>query len=226
MRKALRLALFSAVAFCGVLLFPTQRALTAQGATERGHTPCCGLITPAGARLASTLDSMHVESFWLAHEHVNWETGEPDKGADYEGPGNHTHCSAFAAAVAKHLGIYLLRPPEHGQALLSNAQADWLATRGAVKAGWRSVATMQQAQRLANEGSLILVLYPNPDRHVPGHIAIVRPSEKSVKMLDENGPEIIQAGEHNHNRTNVKTGFANHPGAWPGGVLYYAHALP
>jgi hypothetical protein len=157
---------------------------------------------------------------------VNWETGKPDKDADYEGPGRHTHCSAFAAAAAKRLGVYLLRPPEHGQALLANAQADWLASKAAAKAGWRSVPTMQQAQRLANEGSLVLVLYPNPDRHVPGHIAIVRPSEKSPKILEENGPEIIQAGEHNYTRTNVRIGFENHPGAWPGGVLYYTHTLP
>jgi hypothetical protein len=226
MRKALRVTLSSAVAACGLLLFPTQDTFGAQTSSEREHIPCCGPITPAGERLTSTLDGMSVESLWLAHEHVNWETGEPDRGADYEGPGNHTHCSAFAAAAAKRLGVYLLRPPEHGQALLANAQADWLASESAAKAGWRSVATMQKAQRLANEGSLVLVLYPNPDKHVPGHIAIVRPSEKSARMLEENGPEIIQAGEHNHDRTNVKTGFANHRGAWPDGVLYYSHVLP
>jgi hypothetical protein len=204
----------------------TLRPPTAQAAPEKDQTPCCGLITPAGTRLASTLDSMNVESLWLAHEHVNWETGEPDKDADYEGPGMHTHCSAFAAAAAKRLGVYLLRPPEHGQALLANAQAVWLAGEAAEKAGWHSVSTMQQAQRLANEGSLVLVLYQNPDRHVPGHIAIVRPSEKVPKTLDENGPEIIQAGEHNHTRTNVRMGFENHPGAWPHGVVYYMHTLP
>jgi hypothetical protein len=166
---------------------------------------------------------MNVESLWLAHEHVNWETGEPDKGADYEGPGNHTHCSAFAAAVAKRLGVYLLRPPEHGQVMLANAQADWLGGDAGSKAGWRRVSNMQVAQRLANRGSLVLALYQSPDRHVPGHIAIVRPSEKSAKALQENGPEIIQAGEHNHTKTNVRIGFENHPGAWPDGVQYYAH---
>ncbi len=226
MRKAIRLALLAAVALWGAVSFTTQGAPTAQAAPERDHNPCCGPITPAGARLASTLDSMNVESLWLANEHVNWETGEPDKGAEYEGPGRHTHCSAFAAAAAKRLGVYLLRPPEHGQALLANAQADWLASEAATKAGWHRVANMQKAQHLANEGSLVLVLYPNPDKHVPGHIAIVRPSEKGPKTLEENGPEIIQAGEHNHIRTNVRLGFENHPGAWPDGVLYYAHSLP
>ena len=49
-------------------------------------------------RLASVLEGMNVESLWLAHEHVNWETGAPDRGDD-EGPGNHPHCSAFVASA-------------------------------------------------------------------------------------------------------------------------------
>jgi hypothetical protein len=195
-------------------------------AAAHGHEPCCGPITPAGERLASILDGMNVESLWLSHEHVNWETGEPDRGANDEGPGNHTHCSAFAAAAAKKLGVYLLRPPEHGQILLANAQAKWLADEAGRQAGWRSVPDMRTAQQLANRGQLVLVLYQNPDKHVPGHIAIVRPSEKSAPALDENGPELIQAGEHNHTKINVRIGFENHPGAWPNGVLYYMHPLP
>jgi hypothetical protein len=107
--------------------------------------------------------------------------------------------------------------------MLANAQADWLGGDAGSKAGWRRVSNMQVAQRLANRGSLVLALYQSPDRHVPGHIAIVRPSEKSAKALQENGPEIIQAGEHNHTKTNVRIGFENHPGAWPDGVQYYAH---
>ena len=190
------------------------------------HAPCCGPIAAAGRRLAATLDSMNVESLWLAHEHVNWESGEPDKGADYEGPGNHSHCSAFAAAAAKRLGVYLLRPPEHGQVLLANAQAEWISSAAAQNSGWESVSDMREAQRLANQGNLVLVLFQNSDKHVPGHIAIVRPSEKSPKALRENGPQIIMAGNHNYASTNVRFGFQNHPGAWPDGVLYYVHMLP
>jgi hypothetical protein len=193
-------------------------------AVPAGH-PCCGPITPAGQRLAATLDSMHVESLWLANEHVNWETGEPDRGADYEGPGNHTHCSAFAAAAAKRFSVYLLHPPEHGQQLLSNAQAAWIASPEGRKAGWRPVSEMHKAQTLANYGQLVVVLYPNPDPHKPGHIAIVRPSEKSTRLFEENGPEVIQAGEHNHDKISVRIGFENHPGAWPTGVRYYVHPL-
>src|ERR1700744_5749981 len=85
--------------------------------------PCCGPITAEGDSLAATLDRMNVESLWLSHEHVNWQTGEPDRGGVDEGEGHPTHCSAFAASAAKKLGVYLLRPPEHGQVLLANAQA-------------------------------------------------------------------------------------------------------
>ena len=188
--------------------------------------PCCGSITPAGEKLASMLDSLNVESLWLAHEHVNWETGEPDRGANDEGPGNHTHCSAFAASAAKTLGVYLLRPPQHGQQLLANAQASWLEGAGGQEHGWRHVPRMDAAQSLANRGQLVIAVYANPDPHVPGHIAIVRPSEKSARTLAENGPQIIQAGNHNHNSINVRIGFENHPGAWPDGVQYYVHDLP
>ena len=61
------------------------------------HQACCGAITPEGYRLIDLIDAMNVEKLWLAHQHVNWETGESDRPADYNGPGNHTHCSAFAA---------------------------------------------------------------------------------------------------------------------------------
>lgn len=186
---------------------------------------CCGEVTAKGQRLVEALDAMSVESHWLAHEHVNWETGEPDRGGAYEGPNKHTHCSAFAAAAAKRMGIYLLRPPEHGQQLLANAQAGWLAGGEARKQGWQEISGARRAQMEANRGNLVLAVYANPDPREPGHIAIVRPSEKSEQALDRNGPQIIQAGNHNHSSTTVRVGFSNHPDAWPAGVLYFVHQL-
>ncbi|HTS27900.1 MAG TPA: hypothetical protein VMH81_18625 [Bryobacteraceae bacterium] len=186
---------------------------------------CCGQITEQGRRLLAVLDGMNVESLWLAHEHVNWETGQPDKGADYSGPGQSTHCSAFAAAVGKRLGVYLLRPPEHGQVLLANAQAEWFRSPGGRQIGWRPVRDARAAQSLANRGNLVVVVYESPDPHRPGHIAIVRPAERPTRLLDENGPEITQAGQKNHTKTSTKVGFLAHPGAWPAGVLYYAHSI-
>ena len=130
----------AATLLAAVLLWPMQPLAAAQ------YASCCGPISPAGQRLASFLDNMDVESLWLANEHVNWETGKPDRGAGYEGPGNHTHCSAFAAAAAMRLGVYLLRPPEHGQELLSNAQAAWIAGPEGQRAGWRAVSGYRQRQ--------------------------------------------------------------------------------
>jgi hypothetical protein len=187
------------------------------------EAPCCGPITPAGKRLLAVLDGMNVESLWLAQEHVNWETGEPDKDADYEGPGKSTHCSAFAAAVGKKLGVYMLRPPEHGQVLLASAQARWFHSQEGSAAGWRGARDAKEAQTLANKGAFVVVVYESPDAHKPGHIAIVRPSIKSSGELAEDGPEVIQAGQHNHNSTSVKNGFRSHAGAWPDGVRYYVH---
>lgn len=186
---------------------------------------CCGPISPAGHRLLDVLDNSNVETLWLAHEHVNWETGEPDRDADYEGPGKATHCSAFAASVGKRVGVYMLRPPEHGQILLANAQAAWFHSAAGRDSGWREVKTAKEAQTLANEGYLVTVVYENPDAHKAGHIAIVRPAGRPERLLEENGPEITQAGTRNYIKTSTKVGFEHHPGAWPDGVRYYAHRL-
>jgi hypothetical protein len=186
---------------------------------------CCGPITEPGRRLLSLLDGMNVESLWLAHQHINWETGEPDKADDYEGPGRSTHCSAFAAAVGKRLGIYMLRPPEHGQILLANAQAQWFRSPAGRQSGWQSARDAHEAQSLANRGNFVVVVFESVDPHRPGHIAIVRPAHRPARLLDENGPEITQAGQKNHTKTSTKVGFLAHPGAWPGGVLYYAHPI-
>ncbi|HEY2434622.1 MAG TPA: hypothetical protein VGI12_18255 [Vicinamibacterales bacterium] len=186
---------------------------------------CCGTLAPAAEKLLEVLDASNVESLWLDHEHVNWKTGEPDKDADYEGPGKATHCSAFAAAVGERLGVYMLRPPEHGQILLANAQAAWFHSSAGEQSGWREIKTAKDAQTLANAGSLVAIVYENPDPHRPGHIAIVRPALRSERLLEENGPEITQAGVRNYLKTSTKVGFEHHPGAWPEGVRYFAHPL-
>jgi hypothetical protein len=208
-----------------VAVLAIAAAVQAPRFLNASDNPCCGRITPAGHRLAEALDAANVESLWLANEHVNWETGEADRGGDYEGPGKHTHCSAFAASMSKRLGVYLLRPPEHGQLLLANAQAQWLASTEAIHQGWRSVNGATAAQAEANRGNLVLVVFANPNQHEPGHVAIVRPSEKSIDALQRDGPQIIQAGQHNHVSTVVRVGFANHAGAFPDGVRYYVHQL-
>ena len=218
----LAIVVFAMIILTMIILLP---ALLPQQSVLADESFCCGRITPAGHRLAEMLDNMNVESLWLAHEHVNWETGEADRGGSYEGPGKHTHCSAFAAAAAKKMGIYILRPPDHGQVLLANAQAEWLHSQEAEERGWRKVGGARDAQAEANRGNLVVVVFANPNKHEPGHVAIVRPSGKSSQMLERDGPQIIQAGQHNHASTVVRVGFSNHAGAFPDGVRYYMHPI-
>ncbi|MDE1154495.1 MAG: hypothetical protein PW735_02065 [Acidobacteriaceae bacterium] len=190
--------------------------------TRASVTSCCGVVTPAGERLRAVLDSMDVEHRWQQNMHVNWETGEPT-GAPEQGSGPHTHCSAFAAAVGKRLDVYMLRPPEHGQTLLASAQGRWFASREGVDHGWRQVFHLEDAQRLANQGNLVVLDYVNPNRKHPGHIAIVRPAEKSWQSLREDGPETTQAGAHNFTEGNARFSFSKHTGAWPNEVLAFVH---
>jgi hypothetical protein len=181
-------------------------------------------ITPAGQQLSQVIDSLDVEHHWPAGEHVSWETGIPD-GKPESGTGKHTHCSAFVASAAKRVGIYVLRPPEHGQILLANAQYDWLAAEGSAR-GWKPLADGIEAQRYANDGWLVLATYKNHHDDKPGHIAIVRPSDKDARAVREEGPQVTQAGATNYRSIALRVGFSGHPAAWENHeVVYYAHAV-
>ena len=212
----------TAAMFCR--LIPLVALALASLAPSQAQSPCCGPIDANGQRLKAFLDSMHVEEHWPAGWHVNWRTGEPEHKSDKPS----SHCSAFAAAAAEKLGIYLLRPPEHKQVLLANAQFDWLQSQGATQ-GWRRLRGYREAQELANRGELVVASLANPNSEKPGHIAIIRPSEKTRAMLDGDGPEITQAGLTNYNHTDVATGFKHHETktqSWKQiGILYFAHTV-
>jgi hypothetical protein len=181
-------------------------------------------ITPAGHKLTKKLDAMDVEHLWLPGVPVNWKTGEPS-GKAPTGNGKHTHCSAFAAEACRGLGIYLLRPPEHSQELLANAQYDWLFGSGKTE-GWFQVKDPYQAQHDANQGYLVVAVYKEKDPKRPGHIAIIRPSTKSQQQIGTEGPQVTQAGGHNARSTSLQKGFSNHPDAWgKQKVRYFAHKV-
>jgi hypothetical protein len=181
-------------------------------------------ISPAGQLLAQRIDSLDVEHRWPVGAHVHWETGMPD-GRPEGGSGKHTHCSAFVAAAAKRAGIYILRPPEHPQLLLANAQFDWLAADGRAQ-GWTPLANGVDAQRYANQGWLVVAAYKNIHDDKPGHIAIVRPSDKPLNAILQEGPQITQAGTVNYRDVPLRTGFAGHPLAWSSqAIRYYAHPV-
>jgi hypothetical protein len=189
--------------------------------------PCCGPITAQGRQLERFLDGSGVDHLWLAGWHVDWRTGEVDR-AEPGGPEAKTHCSAFVAAMTERLGAYVLRPPEHRQNLLANAQIRWLRDHGAEQ-GWRALGSYVDAQAAANRGELVLEAFEHPDRHRPGHIAIVRPSDQTRAELDRDGPQETQAGAQNAVSTTTVAGFRHHRGAWKpmgtGSLRFYAHVL-
>jgi hypothetical protein len=189
-----------------------------------GGRAAADAVTPQAQRIVSALDGMGVETKWIAGAHIYWESGLPT-GVPETSPGKHTHCSAFVASAAKKLGVYILRPPEHGQQLLANAQNEWLPADGA-KQGWRKLADAREAQAAANRGLLVVASYHNHHDDKPGHIAIVRPGNKTPEQIAAEGPDIIQAGSVNKTSISIKGGFAGHPAAWRDNeIAYYAHEV-
>lgn len=120
----------------------------------------------------------------------------------------------------------MLRPPEHSPVLLASAQAAWFSRDEGKRAGWHQLQNAGQAQTLSNAGELVVVSYENPNPKKPGHIAIVRPSLKTAAALDEEGPQITQAGAKKYTDSNVRVGFKHHVDAVPNGLRYFVHALP
>jgi hypothetical protein len=179
-------------------------------------------ISEGGRRLVRVLDNMNVERRWLPGDAVDWRTGVHDPAAR----ALKSHCSAFAAAVCAAFDVYLPRPPQRSEWLLANAQCAWLQQEGA-RHGWMRIEYGATAQNLANRGNLVLACYWNPDRDDPGHIAVVRPSDKSSRRIDSEGPDVTQAGSHNYRRISTRAGFRLHWGAWARGkIAYFWHPIP
>jgi hypothetical protein len=76
----------------------------------------------------------------------------------------------------------------------------------------------------ANLGHLVVASYfqpPHGKQPRPGHIAIVRPSEKPPALFATEGPDVIQAGGHNHRLVPLRDGFAAHRDGWQHGSIEY-----
>jgi len=181
-------------------------------------------VTPEGQALSVFLDSLRVEELWQASRRVNWLTGEPKTGLLNDGK-PHTHCSAFVAAAAYQLDIYILRPPDHSETLLANAQFDWLGQEGKL-GGWLELGSGVKAQVFANRGFLVVAVYKSRKADASGHIVIVRPEHKDEELILKEGPQIIQAGLKNYRSTSLHEGFKQHPPAFkPGKIRFFAHAV-
>src|SRR4051794_40192652 len=158
------------------------------------HTPAASAYSSqiAQNRILHLLDGSRVDRLWIAGLHVNWETGSPD-GGTVSKTGHHTHCSAFVAAMAKRAGIYILRPPEHGQLHLANAQAEWLTGQGASR-GWYRLVSETTAQEAADGGRFVVASYNSGRESVAGHIAVVRPRQSGSHALSGPGRSGDRAG--------------------------------
>jgi hypothetical protein len=167
-----------------------------------------------GIKLRQFYLSQNVENLWLPGHHINWETGEPDNPNATKNI--KTHCSVFVASVCKQKNIYILRPPDHSQSMLANAQFDWLFSADTNNKGWHQIkdSIYEKAQELANKGFVVIAVYKNPNRKKSGHIALVMPMEKSGDDLTMEGPSLIQAGRINCNNISLKKAFKKHISNW------------
>jgi glutamine amidotransferase-like uncharacterized protein len=200
--------LFLRVAFVLIAATPFLKA------TEISDRGSPSVITAKARDFARVLDEMDVEKYWQPGIAIHWKTGKHDPQQSQHA----THCSAFVAAACERFGVYILRPPDHSQVLLANAQQKWLLHAGE-KDGWRQVKSWSAAQRLANEGEVVVASYRNPDPDKPGHVALVRPSTRSQESITRDGPEFIWAGKHNHNRGSLEECFHDHKDH----VLFFVH---
>ena len=186
-------------------------------------------IDSAGVKLKQFYLKQHVDSLWTAGHHVNWQTGaadQPNATKDIA-----SHCSAFVASVCWQMGIYILRPPEHDTELLANAQFDWLHTTDAKTKGWKQIKlnVLENAQRYADSGLVVVAVCKNPRPTHSGHIALVMPTEKSTDIIKAEGPTVMQAGNTNSDNISLKRGFGKHFQSWPPTVYevsFFYHNAP
>jgi hypothetical protein len=178
-------------------------------------------LSKEGEELAKTLDSMQVETNWLADQEVDWETGKP---SDPPRNGPASNGGAFVAAVCNRFALSL--PHSGFEDFLPGNQMDWFLNVGKER-GWIKVGEVE-SQVLANQGWIVVAAWQNMasagHRENSGQLGIVRPDRESVSALAERGPLVIMAGlqNQNHNSIGVKDGFP--PGAWSKQeVVYLAH---
>lgn len=176
-----------------------------------------------GMKLRQMYLDMHVEKLWQNGVHVDWRTGLPDDpNATTE---NATHCSAFVAGACARMDIYILRPPEHVQELLANAQYKWLFSVEATKMGWHQLkgnGIYRRAQQAANAGYMVVAAYKNPNPQRAGHIVCVMPARISIDSISSFGPKVIQSSRVNSSNVSFREAFKRVLNAWPASnVLFF-----
>jgi hypothetical protein len=201
------------------------------------ETDVGGVISEGGERLSDFLDGTNVETRWLADHHVIWQTGQPNGPAEGD-PAHHTHCSAYVAAAALDLDIYILRPPNHEQLQLANAQVSWLggvgtesgptATKGRVelprgkRRRWCSRSSHCRRQRWEARGRGVSRRRSNP--------MVRRYNAPDISSLSDlrnpsqpTKPQVVTAGVKNFKSASMKFAFGDHALAWPREIQLFVH---
>jgi len=138
--------------------------------------------------------------------------------------------------VSRHL--YILRPPNHPQLRLANAQVDWLGGVGtesgptASESGWTPLGAsgdnvvLDAAITAANAGKLVIARYFQPPTEQPdgtqtqgaGHICVVRPQDS---FPSDEGPQVATPGVQNFKSASMMFAFGDHPLAWPDNIQLF-----
>lgn len=195
-------------------------------------------ISEAANKNLQTFNSLKVEEKWQKGEIINCKTSEiiEEYTGEHKKTGrrvNHDGCFVYAALSSLNIPKDSLPPhPEFDTGfipLLTNKQADWYETEGN-KHGWNYIKNKDrednftQAQKLANQGYLVIAIYKNINPKRVGHTAIVIPSDKDIEKIKKDGPEIAQAGTNNFSSCSLKKGFRNKKDAFKNNeikVYYY-----
>ncbi len=130
------------------------------------------------------------------------------------------------AGDSSHNWDYWTRDPNRGDPAAPISNSDWVAVLdgNALNAQNPAVSdaagdtdglvvgeqTLVVAQRLANLGHLVIASFRATDAGTPGHLAVVRVSNKSLAELQADGPAVISAGAQNAMSTTVREAFDVH----------------
>jgi len=182
-------------------------------------------ITEKGTRLLLFYNHLDVEHHWLKGNTIDWESGVRTEPAS-SGTDNYGYAAEFVAAVCKKLKIRFPGPDECREGdLLINEQYNWIKEKGK-KNKWEGNRRDVEAQRLANEGNLVIAIFPGKTPGQPGHIALVRPANLTQEMIEDEGVQLIQAGTKNYTSTSAKEGFREFPSAFTDLMIqFFSHKI-
>lgn len=184
-----------------------------------------------GATTALRLQQVNAIIDWLAVE----------QSPRYRKEGSTTFCNIYAYDYCQRAGTYLPRvwwtgdalakvlqgmemPVEYGKTVTeqrANQIYDWLKAHGSTF-GWRRTFSFDEAQQIANDGGVAVIIAQRKQLERPGHVAIIVPEVPGTEAVRDTAglvqrPVTSQAGSENFRRKA--------PNAWWTGAQFREFAL-